>query len=151
MTTELRRLGIILIFIAIVGPALWSVFPYRQNWDIDWVVSATAFAIGIVTFFGVTTLNYTGEDQPAFDDARLRTAIACSLVLTYLFMVCFTTFVRNAPTVGRVTEAFVQSFSNVVSVTIAFYFGASAATQVFGREKSKESKPRERKSPEDEK
>ena len=31
-----------------------------------------------------------------------------------------------------VTKEFVQSFSQVIGITIAFYFGASAAAQIFG-------------------
>ena len=60
------------------------------------VVSVTAFSIGVMTFFGVTALNPSTEDSRAFRDENLRTAIAASLVFTYLFIVCFTAFVRSA-------------------------------------------------------
>ena len=131
----LLKLAIILIIIAIVGPLFWS---FRLVPESDFVVSATAFSIGVMTFFGVTALNRSTEDSRAFREENLRTAIAASLVFTYLFIVCFTAFVRSADTAGAVTREFMQSFSQVISVTIAFYFGATAATQIFGKRKNTE-------------
>jgi hypothetical protein len=129
----LLKLAIILIIIAIVGPLLWS---FRLVPESDFVVSATAFSIGVMTFFGVTVLNRSTEDRRAFREENLRTAIAASLVFNYLFIVCFTAFVRSAELAGAVTREFMQSFSQVISVTIAFYFGATAATQIFGKRKN---------------
>src|SRR5262245_2395976 len=117
----LLKFATILIVVAIAGPSLWSFHLVPES---DFVVSATAFAIGIVTFFGITDLNRSGSDDRLFREENLRTAIAGSLVLTYLFIVCFTSFVRSADTAGVVTREFIQSFSQVISVTIAFYFGA---------------------------
>src|SRR5262249_15675553 len=131
----LLKLAIILIIIAVAGPVLWS---FRLVPESDFVVSATAFSIGVMTFFGVTALNRSTENGKAFRDDNLRTAIAASLVLTYLFIVCFTSFVRSAETAGVVTREFMQSFSQVISVTIAFYFSATAATQIFGKRKNTE-------------
>jgi hypothetical protein len=55
--------------------------------------------------------------------------------LTYLFIVCFSAFVRTAPEseTGKVTLDFMHSFSQIIGVTIAFYFGASAVTEIFAR------------------
>jgi hypothetical protein len=140
----LLKLAIILILIAIVGPLFWS---FRLVPESDFIVSATAFSIAVMTFFGVTALNRSTEDTKAFREENLRTAIAASLVFTYLFIVCFTAFVRSAETAGVVTKEFMQSFSQVISVTIAFYFGATAATQIFGKRKDieKETKGDEQK------
>ena len=130
----LLKLASILIVIAIAGPLFWS---FRLVPESDFIVSVTAFAIAIVTFFGITDLNRSGDSR-AFRDENLRTAIAGSLVVTYLFIVCFTSFVRTAEMAGVVTKEFIQSFSQVISVTIAFYFGATAATHIFGKRKGNE-------------
>ena len=118
-----------------LGSAVWSFFPGKERWNVDFVVGVTAFSVGVVTFFGVTALNRSAQEQQVLNDERLRTAIACSLVMSYLFMVGFTTFVGNALTVGPVTKEFIQSFSSIIGITIAFYFGASAAIQIFGKGK----------------
>ena len=139
MIKPLVRLAGLLILIALVGTALWSFypafFPDLNRWNRDFVIGVTAFAIGVVTFFGITALNHPAKGQQVFKGERLRSAIACALVMSYLFMATFTTFVGNALQVGPVTKEFVESFSSIISVTIAFYFGASAATQIFGKEK----------------
>jgi uncharacterized membrane protein len=131
----LVKFATILIVIAIAGPLLWS---FRLVPESDFIVSATAFSIGIVTFFGITDLSRSASDDRLFNDETLRTAIAASLVLTYLFIVCFTSFVKSADAAGVVTREFIQSFSQVISVTIAFYFGATAATQIFAKRKESE-------------
>ena|SRR3989442_12199735 len=131
----LLKLASTLIVIAIAGPLFWS---FRLVPESDFVVSVTAFSIGVVTFFGITDLNRSAEGNGVFREEHLRTAIAGSLVVTYLFIVCFSSFVRSAETAGVVTKEFIQSFSQVISVTIAFYFGATAATQIFGRRRGNE-------------
>lgn len=131
----LFKLAIVLIVLAIAGPWFWS---FRLVPESDFIISVTAFSIGVVTFFGITDLNRSAEGSRLFREEDLRTAIAGSLVVTYLFIVCFTSFVRSADTVGIVTREFIQSFSQVISVTIAFYFGATAATQIFGKRKDNE-------------
>jgi hypothetical protein len=127
---SLFRLAGTLIVIAIVGPLAWN---FIRIEDRDLFVSITAFSIGVLTFFGVSELNRSTERGKVLSEETLRTAIASSLLTTYLFIVCFTSFVRTADTAGTVTQAFVQSFSQVISVTIAFYFGATTATQIFGK------------------
>lgn len=127
MTKYLVMLTSILILIAIIGSVAWSVF-LHENYD--FVVSVTAFSVGVITFFGVIGVNRSARGQQALGGENLRTAIACSLVISYLFIVCFTTFVANPKTAGAVTQEFVKSFSNIIGITIAFYFGASAAAQI---------------------
>jgi hypothetical protein len=112
-----RRLAIVLILIAIIGPVIWSVLPGH-----DFVVSVTAFAIGVVTFFGIAEISRPASAQNVLKGDHLRTAIACSLITNYLFIVYFTTFVSTSQVTGGVTQEFVTSFSNVIGVTIAFYF-----------------------------
>lgn len=130
MTRHLIVLTILLILVAVTGSLVWSVMLHENH---DFVVSVTAFSVGVITFFGVIALNRGTRGQQILKAENLRTAIACSLVISYLFIVCFTTFVRTADTTGEVSQEFVKSFSNVIGITIAFYFGASAATQIFDR------------------
>ena len=53
-----------------------------------------------MTFFGIAEMNRAAEDGRLFRDENLRTAIASSLVLTYLFIVCFTAFVKSSSEAG---------------------------------------------------
>lgn len=132
MMKRLIILASLIILIAITGSFIWSFLLHENN---DFTVSITAFSIGVVTFFGVIGLNRSPPGKQVLKDDNLRTAIACSLVISYLFIVCFTAFVGNPDTAGEVTREFVKSFANVIGVTIAFYFGASAVTEIFSKEK----------------
>ena len=135
----LVKLATILIIISIAGPVTWQVVRMAHTFlEEDFIIGATAFAIGVVTFFGVTELNRSSGDGRLFREENLRTAIASSLVLSYLFIVCFTAFTRSSAEAGAVTKEFMQSFAQVISVTIAFYFGVTAATQIFGKHKENE-------------
>lgn len=122
------KLASALILIGLAGPWVWSTLLAEDH---DFVISLTAFAIGVVTFFGITAMNHSRGEQSVLKGESLRTAIACSLIMSYLFIVCFTTFVQTAEVTGGVTQEFVKSFSNVIGITVAFYFGASAAAQIF--------------------
>ncbi len=134
--SHFTRLGAGLVLIAIVGTCIWAFFPRKENGvDIDFVVGVTAFSIAMVTFFGILGPDRSTKERSSLGGDRLRTAIACSLIITYIYMVSFTAFVWNPPEVGEVTRTFVESFSSVIGITIAFYFGASAAAQIFGTEK----------------
>lgn len=136
MAKHLAGLASILILVALLGSATWAFFPKGEGIpNGDFMVGVTAFSIGVITFFGVATLNSPKKYEQILGGEHLRTAIACSLVMSYLFIASFTTFVANATVVGEVTKTFVTSFSNVIGITIAFYFGASAAAQIFSKPK----------------
>lgn len=126
----LLRLAVILVIMAFAGPLVWNYRPFPES---DFIISMTAFSIGVLTFFGTMELSRPSQDGGPFKEGNMRTAIASSLVTTYLFVVCFTAFVKSAPEAGAVTKEFIQSFSQVVSFTIAFYFGASAIGQIYAR------------------
>jgi len=132
---SLFKLASTLILIGIAGPLFWN---FRLLSEIDFVLGVTAFSIGVVTFCGITDLNRPTKDSRVLSEENLRIAIASSLIVTYLFIVCFSSFVRSPETVGAVSKEFIQSFSQVISVTIAFYFGSTAATQIFGKRKGNE-------------
>ena len=66
----------------------------------------------------------------------MRLAIAATMVITYLFCVATSVYLMPGGPVGSLTQSFIQSYSNIVGVTVAFYFGASAANQIFGKDKA---------------
>ncbi len=123
----LLRLAIILVIMAFAGPVVWNYRPFPES---DFIISMTAFSIGVLTFFGTMELSRPPQDDRPFKEGSMRTAIASSLITTYLFIVSFTAFVKSAPEAGAVTKEFMQSFSQVITFTIAFYFGASAIGQM---------------------
>jgi hypothetical protein len=145
MTNRLFRLALTIIAIAAVGTLTWDFgFESRGQLGHDAILGLTVFAIGVVTFFGFLVLGHSLGGGWSLTKGGLRTAIAAAIVVTYLFMVSFEIFLVPPSLVSPITEAFVQSFTGIVGVTIAFYFGASAALQALGKDETseKESTPK---------
>jgi hypothetical protein len=87
------------------------------------------------------TIGPTTRSTNLLSKGSLRTAIAASIVVTYLFMLSLLSFYRTPGSVGILTQTFVENFTALVGVTIAFYFGASTAVQIFGKEDIDEQAP----------
>jgi len=135
MITRLFWLTLILFIIATTGTLIWD---FVFHGDHDTILGLTAFTIGLTTLFGFMLLSKYRTRDWSLTRGGLRDAIAASIVVTYLFMVGFTTFLETPERVSEITKSFISSFTGVVGVTIAFYFGASAVVQVLGKEEAKE-------------
>jgi hypothetical protein len=68
----------------------------------------------------------------------MRSAIAAAFVVTYIFLVIFHTMVEFSAGKSPHTGPFVNSFTNIVGLTIAFYFASEAAIHAINVWKSKE-------------
>lgn len=85
-------------------------------------------AIGILTFFELLYNSLQGSQNAPIQDRDLRIAITGSVTTMYLALVGYGAFMRipldqrEAP----MAQALVTSFTAVMSVVIAFYFGTSA-------------------------
>jgi hypothetical protein len=102
----------------------------------DGILALTFFAIATTTFFGLLSAGSTTDRASEPGGGSMRLAIAATIVLTYLFCIGTSVFLMPQGDVNPITREFIQSFSGIVGVTVAFYFGASAAHQIFGRDKS---------------
>ena len=93
--------------------------------DRSWLSLAMG-AVACVTFFGFLILGYTS--LPHTEDP-LRFAIAASTVVVYLTIVGVVSF--YAPTekdmkLHPMQEQMINSFTTVVGIVVAFFFGSSA-------------------------
>jgi len=125
MTTQKDRflfhiatLCVVLLFIGIAG----SVIFHALNWPglRGWLAFSVS-SIAIVTFFGLARIEMASSTEPW----SLRRPIAATIVVVYLILVVTFSFFdyRELP---PITEMLLTSFTAVVSVVIAFYFGSSA-------------------------
>jgi hypothetical protein len=130
MTRKLIVLILATIAVAAAGLLVWT-FVLKGGHDI--VLGLTAFAIAAITFYGTMMLNLPKRGRRSLDKVNLRTGIASSTIVTYLFIMCLSTFAGGPAEMGSLTETFITSFTGLVGTTVAFYFGAEAATQIFGR------------------
>lgn len=88
-------------------------------------LSLMAAAIGILTFFGflwfISTLN-----NGALPDQGLRTSITIAVVTVYLVIVGEVAFFAKSIELSEITNQMLTSFTSIVGVVVAFFFGASA-------------------------
>ena len=130
MSNYLLKLAIIILALAATGTLIWD---FVFNGDHDTILGLTAFAIGIVTLFGFMRLNDSPGQAWSLTKGGLRTALTASIIVTYLFLVAFETFLVGPEAISPLAKSFVDSFTTVVGITIAFYFGATAILRAFGK------------------
>jgi hypothetical protein len=101
-------------------------------WDIDAPLSVAVAGSGLFSF--VFFVNWSKHLPGAGHslETMLRGAIAAAIVVEYLVLIGIVAFFRGgADKLPPITESLVSSFTAIVGVVIAFYFGSSAFIQVF--------------------
>ena len=97
--------------------------------EVDRPLAIAAFTTGVLGFLWILSWAQWREGGPISKEAALRAAIAGGIVLQYLSIVATVSFFsRGEPNaaIDPVANSFITSFTTVVAVVIAFYFGASA-------------------------
>ena len=88
-------------------------------------LSFMAAAVGIVTFFGLLWL-VCGLNNGILPDQGLRTSITVAVITVYLVVVGEVAFFGKNVELAPVTDLMLTSFTSIVGVVVAFFFGASA-------------------------
>src|SRR4051812_12404734 len=107
MITRLFWLALTLFIIAATGTLIWD---FVFHGDHDTILGLTAFTIGLATLFGFMMLSNSRTRDWSLTKGGLRGAIAASIVVTYLFMIGFTTFLETPERVSEITKSFISSF-----------------------------------------
>jgi hypothetical protein len=85
-------------------------------------------AVAVITFFGFIH-GMSGAEQPV-TDAIMRSAVTAALVVTDLVLIGIVAFYRAGGPMPPLTAEMIRSFTALVGVAIAFYFGATAVVQL---------------------
>ena len=84
-------------------------------------------AVGIVTFFYFAPKPISSSKDSEVAGSNTRTAMASAIVVQYLVLVGLTAFlVGGEDKLSALTQMLLTSFTTVVGVVLAFYFGSSA-------------------------
>jgi protein-S-isoprenylcysteine O-methyltransferase Ste14 len=88
-------------------------------------------AAGILTFFHFIP-DLSDRTQGKDDrDARLRAAIAGAVIVQYLVLVGIAAYLtKETDHLPALTESLIDSFTAIVGIVVAFYFGSSAYIEV---------------------
>ena len=103
--------------------------------DSAFLMFATA-AVGIITFFGLL-LFLSRTNAAPLDDQCLRISITVAVVTVYLIIVGESVFWTTTLEMAKITDTVWTSFSSIVGIVVAFFFGTSAYMEVKKRDGSK--------------
>ena len=115
---------------------MWLGRTYKGQGNVDfWAIMLIGSAV--ITFFAFLGLPGNVDENGAFRESRIRLAVTATLIITYL--VYFGSVVYLSPEVdegGKIVNTFAQdllpTLTNLLMVTISFYFGSTAAIEIAG-------------------
>jgi hypothetical protein len=111
------------IIIAVNGIASYSAIQFKTDAFLGLGVGATA----VIAFVGMLTLSQDPDGPWRVSEASMRTAMASSILAQYQALVAIVAFFHRGPeTLPPASQTLLASFTSVVGVIVAFYFGASA-------------------------
>jgi hypothetical protein len=96
--------------------------------DRGWLSMAMG-VVAVVTFFGFLILGYISRDTLPFSESPLRVAISASTIVVYLTIVGIVSFyapIEKDMKLHPMQEQMINSFTTVVGIVVAFFFGSSA-------------------------
>ena len=119
MKSKAVRLVVLLLSI-LVATVILSMYTSRAP------LAFGTVAVGVITFF-----YFALSDRSSATDGgeRFRNAIASAIVIQYLVMVGFTGYfvtTEQKAQLDPITSSLITSFTSIVGIVIAFYFGSSA-------------------------
>ena len=123
---------LVLLFIGIAGSIVFHALNFfgLRGW-----LCFSVSSIAIVTFFGLARI----EINASKESWSLRKPIAAAIVIVYLILVINFSFF-DYKELPAITQMLLTSFTTVVGVVIAFYFGSSAYIEAKNAKKHSEDK-----------
>ena len=126
----------------IIGICLWA---FVLKIGSDSILAIAFLLIALTTFYGFLRLSAPGETEWALTTEKLRNAIAASLIITYLVLMAIAVFfAHQTGELPAITRSMINSFTAIVGVVIAFYFGSSAYIQAKQEKRRKSAEDEER-------
>lgn len=122
--------------IAVLAICVWlsSLGPYGTSYPIIFA----APALGLIAFFGVLSVSTDTSATKTISDSGMRIAITAAVVVMYMVLVGFGVFTsENYGGMSPMAQTLMTSFTSIVGVVVAFYFGASAYIEVQARRTKK--------------
>jgi hypothetical protein len=114
-----------LILIVLVGGLVGAYFVSKAFF------SGMVVIIALITFFGFLILGSSKEQHEELTEKNMRLAVAASIVITYMVIVGTTIFFGEH--IGKMPDlasTALTSFTSIVGVVVAFYFGGSVYTEI---------------------
>lgn len=132
-------ISIILILWVAIFLLSGRIFKSRDLWGLMLIGSA------LITFFGFLQMPGSVNEKGEFQESRIRLAIAATFIVSYV--IYFGSVIYLDPAKDERTGELVTTFAkdmlptltNLLSITISFYFGSTAAIEIAGKLSKKHS------------
>jgi hypothetical protein len=129
-TKQLLQLAGSIVVVGLLGALVWEFMlqdecvPGREH---NAVLGITIFIQAMIAFFGILNLEepHSATVTP-IKKGQMRSAIAGAVIVAYISLVTFHAVVEFGTGNPTNSDPFVNSFTQVVSVTIIFYFASEA-------------------------
>lgn len=93
-----------------------------ESIPISWAFGAN----GLISFFGIYIISLMLEGKDNSENSKMKNAIAGSLLIMYLHLISVYIFDDIVTAETEETKYIISNFTNLVSVVVVSYFGASA-------------------------
>lgn len=125
---NLYRLLFIDLLLLIAGLSLSLLdFTFSEIHDGLAILSLSVAAIGIITFWGILIAYNDNQEEV---EGTIRIATAVTIITIYIIIVGIVTFYPLNGPISDVTKTMLTSFTAIVGVVVAFFFGSSAYIRV---------------------
>lgn len=119
-------IGILDVLIVAIGLVLWKCVKTDAVF-----LTTVVIGVALVTFFGFLIVGQSMGGDWTIDKGGMRMAITAAVVTMYLVLVGLTVFMVKGPQeLLPITQQMLVSFTGIVGVVVAFYFGSSAFVHV---------------------
>ncbi len=121
------------LVVAVLAFCVWLSKHYNSNYPIKFA----APALGVITFFTMLSVTTDTSATKVVSDSSMRSAITAALVVMYMVLVGHGVFIIGKDAADQalspMAQTFLTSFTSIVGVVVAFYFGTSAYIEVQSR------------------
>jgi hypothetical protein len=93
---------------------------------------------GLVTYFGLVSDPSAKDSDGMITDKQVRFSITSALLVVFLVYYCTTAYWNEKEKTSEYFKLMFPAFIQFLMVVLAFYFGASAAVDIFEKKKRKD-------------
>lgn len=105
------------------------------KFEYSMVYAAMTALSGITTYFGLLSDPSARDATGAVTDRQIRFSITSALVVVFVVYYSTTAYWNENEKISEYFKVMYPTFIQLITIVLAFYFGASAAVEIFGKRK----------------
>ena len=123
LTRSLAAIAAFIIAVVVAGIVATRLFEHSS------FLSLMLVLVALVAFFGLLMSPGATNEDGTVREARIRLAIAATLVIVYVVFFGTTVFFRDPKATSGFAEKMLETLTTMLTVVLPFYFGASAVAE----------------------